>query len=109
LYLCVAVRERLVSHEAGEDGLAHAALALVSSTDLGMFVELAEEPRVVQADDCEHHRACGIAGTAWSGAGRKRVAAQREARDAPESAARALLRPQSFRRSLFLRFVEWFV
>ena len=47
------LREPLGAHEAGEAGCAHAALAFVSISDIGMLVELAaEEPRFVHAAQC---------------------------------------------------------
>ena len=47
------MREPLVTNEAGEAGLAHAALALGL---VGMLVKLAAEPRVIEAAHGEHQR-----------------------------------------------------
>jgi len=48
------VREPLVAHEAGEAGLAHAAISVLVL--VGMLVKLAAEPRVIEATQDEHQR-----------------------------------------------------
>ena len=72
------MRKPLGVHGAGEACLAHAALALVVGGEVGMRVELASEPRVVHADECEQQRVRDCRGRlVWQGSVQRLMLASR--------------------------------